>query len=404
MYISTKTLIMRLILTSLLLISLCSLKMSAQGIPSYVSPIGLQGWWPFSGNANDLSGNGHNGTVTSALLSPDRFGQALSAYAFNGNAHVSFTNNTNLNITGDLSISVWIKPKVGNAGGQAVWFGDNSGAADPYSIVLAPNYQVYFRRDGGGGSITDVVTGTYTLTPDSSYHVVAAYSSSLNILQLYINGVLNNTTSVTAPIAYSTSGMYLNFGALENGLAMFIKATLDDIGIWSRTLSACEVLRLYRTPKFSASTNRSSICAGQSATLSAAGAPSYSWSPGGTTASVIITPTQSTVYTVSTTYNAGCNDSKTVSVSVSPCTSLEEDATQDWSVYPNPAESFFEMHVPEVHIGKNYSIFNSKGQLIMQELVPASLFKLDVAEWAPDFYYITMNGWAKPVKLIILSH
>jgi hypothetical protein len=32
-------------------------------VPSYVPTNGLQGWWPFSGNANDGSTNGYNGTV-----------------------------------------------------------------------------------------------------------------------------------------------------------------------------------------------------------------------------------------------------------------------------------------------------------------------------------------------------
>ena len=32
-------------------------------IPNYVPSNGLVGWWPFTGNANDLSGNNNNGIV-----------------------------------------------------------------------------------------------------------------------------------------------------------------------------------------------------------------------------------------------------------------------------------------------------------------------------------------------------
>ncbi len=35
---------------------------------------GLVAWYPFSGNANDYSGNGYNGTVNGASLTTDRFG------------------------------------------------------------------------------------------------------------------------------------------------------------------------------------------------------------------------------------------------------------------------------------------------------------------------------------------
>ena len=45
---------------------------------------GLVGYWPFTGNANDESGNGNHGTVNGASLTTDRFGNANSAYFFDG--------------------------------------------------------------------------------------------------------------------------------------------------------------------------------------------------------------------------------------------------------------------------------------------------------------------------------
>ena len=65
----------------------------AQSLPSYVPTNGLVGYWGFSGNANDESGNGYNGLITGATLTTDRFGQANNAFAFNGKT-VPGTNNT----------------------------------------------------------------------------------------------------------------------------------------------------------------------------------------------------------------------------------------------------------------------------------------------------------------------
>ena len=53
-------------------------------VPSYVDTNGLVGWWPFDGDANDYSGNGNNGIVHGATLTTDRFGNARSAYDFDG--------------------------------------------------------------------------------------------------------------------------------------------------------------------------------------------------------------------------------------------------------------------------------------------------------------------------------
>jgi len=45
---------------------------------------GLVAGWEFEGNANDVSGNGHHGTVVGAILTTDRHGTPDSAYRFNG--------------------------------------------------------------------------------------------------------------------------------------------------------------------------------------------------------------------------------------------------------------------------------------------------------------------------------
>ena len=50
-----------------------------------IADVSPQAYYPFNGNANDESGDGHNGTVYGATLCPDRFGIADSAYSFDGN-------------------------------------------------------------------------------------------------------------------------------------------------------------------------------------------------------------------------------------------------------------------------------------------------------------------------------
>ncbi|MCK7528166.1 MAG: LamG domain-containing protein [Ignavibacteriales bacterium] len=64
---------------------------------------------PFNGNANDMSGNGNNGTVNGAALTQDRFGIEGRAYSFNGNGDfISIADNPNL-FSDELTISWWYK-------------------------------------------------------------------------------------------------------------------------------------------------------------------------------------------------------------------------------------------------------------------------------------------------------
>ena len=68
---------------------------------------GLMAYYPFSGNANDASGNGNDGTVHGATLTEDRLGNANSAYNFDGvNDYLEVPK---INLDGSsFSISAWI--------------------------------------------------------------------------------------------------------------------------------------------------------------------------------------------------------------------------------------------------------------------------------------------------------
>ncbi len=49
---------------------------------------GLIAFYPFSGNANDESGNGINGKITKTVLTTDRNGEQNAAYYFNGSSYI----------------------------------------------------------------------------------------------------------------------------------------------------------------------------------------------------------------------------------------------------------------------------------------------------------------------------
>ena len=71
---------------------------------------GLLLYLPFSGNTNDYSGNGNNGTNNNAILTSDRFGKKNNAYKFGTNKNISIlTPNDNLNLVNNFTISSWFK-------------------------------------------------------------------------------------------------------------------------------------------------------------------------------------------------------------------------------------------------------------------------------------------------------
>ena len=72
-------------------------------------------------------------------------------------------------------------------------------------------------------------------------------------------------------------------------------------------------------PVVSAVPSSTMICVGQTATLTASGASTYTWQPGsGTGSSLAVTPTVTTTYSVTGTATTNCVNTSMLTLSVSP--------------------------------------------------------------------------------------
>ena len=236
-------------------------------VPNYLPTNGLVGWWPFNGNANDESGNGNNGTVNGATLTTDRFGNAGAAYSFDGiDDFIQVPDNNTLDITSNISISIWV------FGYQtpSYRFVDKStnGLADAYLLDVYPSDRFRMIVANSTSNPPSALPGSFI--PLTLTNIIVTYDQ--NNVKFYIDGVLNNTIQKSGNSP--TNNNPLRFGA--NSLLssdLFFKGTLDDIGIWNRALSDCEIADLYNAElgSFSNSTvsiNPTSSLIGSNATLS----------------------------------------------------------------------------------------------------------------------------------------
>jgi hypothetical protein len=207
-----------------------------------IDTTGLVAWYPFNGNANDSSGHGHNGTIYGATLTADRFGNANSAYIFNGiNNYIEVPYNLELNPTNAITISAWIKAY--NLG----W--------DSYSNYIvsteqnSPNNGYSLR--GGAKSVTIMISGggswytaqsTYgTVDTGAWYHLVGVYNGSG--LLLYLDGSLSASTSYGGGITASTGPLLI--GTSPGSFLRWFNGIIDDIRLFNRALSDSEIVALY---------------------------------------------------------------------------------------------------------------------------------------------------------------
>lgn len=82
------------------------------------------------------------------------------------------------------------------------------------------------------------------------------------------------------------------------------------------TSQTAQVITVKNSPTVTATTSKSLICVGSSATLTAGGASSYAWSNNATTGVTVVSPTISTTYTVVGTGTNACMSTKIVTVNV----------------------------------------------------------------------------------------
>jgi hypothetical protein len=198
---------------------------------------GLVGYWPFCGNALDESGNNNHGTVNGATLTTDRFGNAGSAYGFDGvNDRIEINNNPVFN-QGPISISAWIR--VNNIGFYDLISKDGQGNPNTRQWTLQTNNKLpRFGTFSNNGEFT--LDGQDTLVSQKWVHLVGIYS--LTEVKIFQNGVQVGSLPTTGTLAQGLEPLRFGGNVVPSN---YFNGSLDDIAIWNRALTQQEIQQVY---------------------------------------------------------------------------------------------------------------------------------------------------------------
>ena len=222
--------------------------------------------------------------------------------------------------------------------------------------------------------------------PSNAPNLIANYHFNQGV------AAANNATVTT--LSDATSNAYN--GTLNNF------ALTGATGNW---VTPGGVVSSFTTPALPAVTAVSSatnlICVGQSATLTAGGANTYTWNTTATTSVIVISPTVTTNYTVTGTNALGCSNVAIVTQSVSACTGLANEADNFTSVeiFPNPSSDFFNLKVSSA---VTIEVFNVLGNLILNTTINSGEYKLNLTDQSNGLYIIkcTSQGQVKSYRII----
>jgi hypothetical protein len=202
-------------------------------------PLGLIAAYSFeegSGNSTaDSSGNGQNGTITSATwLTTGRYGNCL---LFDGvSSMVTVPDSNFLDLTGALTLSAWVYPRSGSPwqnviikerpGGEVYNLYSNADANVPTFFVVgaaAPNSPIN-------------VSGTSVLPLNTWSHLAATYDGG--ILRLFINGVQVGSRITSGSLLTSNGNLRIGGNSIWGE---FFDGRIDEVRIYNRALSPAEI-------------------------------------------------------------------------------------------------------------------------------------------------------------------
>lgn len=214
----------------------------------------LYAYYKFDGDADDATSNGRNATATN-VTNGSSYGKINQGYYFNGSSSsqpVVTTPFTDTNFCGSsgsaFSFSCWAKFDEATFGENSLVSSYDGNPDGQYFALLGVNSgtgnnnRVRLVIDGSSAS---VLTSTVNLSNNTWYHIVATFDGT-NSMKVYVNTTVTSLTS--------TPGDFTNGGTVRIGRRSrttndnaIMKGSIDEVGFWTRELSASEVSELYNS-------------------------------------------------------------------------------------------------------------------------------------------------------------
>jgi hypothetical protein len=207
---------------------------------------GLVAWYPFDGNASDMSGNGNHGTVYGATLGTDRHGVTGKAYSFDGNDLIETA--SAVISAPPFSITSWVyrMESSSHPNSHLVNFSYGNGLQNNFTFFLKPN-AIQIGTPGANDIGNDA-----TFIPSEQWISVGVTSLSYNQNQtfFYLNGkkiIPDNQQGENNPFPQNSGQTVFGKTKVSDGTIQWHSGKIDDIRIYDRALSADEISILYRT-------------------------------------------------------------------------------------------------------------------------------------------------------------
>lgn len=182
-----------------------------------------------AGMLADSSGNGNAGSSNGGV-SYGVQGKLNTAISLDGNNdYVSISDSSTLDITGDISIEMWIYVRDDNNYPDVLTKGNYT---ESYSVWLENNGQIIFAMDN------DRLSSTTTLANNTWYHLALVRNGSTRVI--YIDGQPSGSDFYGASMSTNNDPLYISSSSYP------LDGIVDEVVLYDRGLSPAEVVYHYQ--------------------------------------------------------------------------------------------------------------------------------------------------------------
>lgn len=220
------------------------------------------------------------------------------------------------------------------------------------------------------------VKDTYSCVADSFYFKVLPATSFSNSGSYCANQTLqffdvstNNPVSWLWGVSPGT-GVNINNTGAQNPLINFsspgmYSVTLIAANTFGQGMASTNTLVVNPLPPVLFTPGKTNICLGETSVLIASGSPSYSWSTGQTGASIVVSPSVTTIYTATFTSAYNCHNTGALQVNVNSCTEVK-DLKTDVAIKLFPIPFSEEITVDNPFCGSTLELLDVFGTCVLQ--------------------------------------
>lgn len=266
-------------------------------------------------------------------------------------------------------------------------------ANNPVTPSTTTTYSVY--------GVIGTCSGTTAVTV--SVNVTPTITVSSNIAQL--------CAGKSATLTANGAGTYtwVPFATVQSSLVVSPQANTtytvrgSNPGCPARTGTI--TLSVLPSPSVQVISNGAAICNGDEVSLAASGAQSYTWSTGGNSAIIAVSPSVTTTFSLIGSGANGCESSAFFTQTVNACTGIafNSKANVIYSVYPSPAADVITVKGSDL---KALIVYNLQGQVLLSIAVSGTESHIDMTSVIDGLYILKVEGTNGSVKMerILVRH